>query len=106
LVRLKWAEFVPLLREAKTDYLKEREKKLLEEEEQRKLRELSMSDLAANFSGTGVLKEGELVAGKVGTKNPLNRAEAIKRGPTGDFKWVERNGAWMKKFVDEDSSDH
>jgi myosin V len=105
LVRLKWAEFVPLLREAKTDYLKEREKILLEKEEQRRLTELSMSDLAANFSGTGVLKEGELVAGKVGTKNPLNRAEAIKRGPTGDFMWVERNGAWMKKYVDEDSNE-
>ena len=99
LVRLKWAEFVPLLREAKTDYLKAREKKLLEEEEQRKLRELSMSDLAANFSGTGVLKEGELVAGKVGTKNPLNRAEAIKQGPSGDFLWVEKDGAWVKKYV-------
>ncbi|CAB9504288.1 Myosin type-2 heavy chain [Seminavis robusta] len=106
LVRIKWAEYVPLLERQKNDFLNDREKRLREEAELRAQNEKSMSDIAANFAGTGelLLREGEreLVAGKVASKNPVSIADAMKKGPSGDFKWVERNGAWVKKFLNED----
>lgn len=105
LVRLKWAQYVPLLRKEKTDFLKDRERKLFEEKEEQARMEQSLSDLAAVFSGNSDQLLGsaqrEMVASKVGSRNPQSRADMIKKGPTGSFKWVERNGAWVKRYLDD-----
>ena len=106
LVRVKWAEYVPLLREEKSDYLKDRERKLFEQKEEQARMDRSLSDLAAKFSGSSdqLLRseQREMVASKVGSRNPGNRAEMIKKGPRGSFKWVERNGTWGKRYADEE----
>jgi len=105
LVRVKWAEYVPLLQREKSDYREDRERKLLQEMEQKAREALSLSDLAANFTGNSdqllSASERNLVAGKVGSKNPGNRAELIKKGPSGKFDWVEVDGKWTKKYLDD-----
>jgi hypothetical protein len=110
LVRGKWAEYVPLLRKERTDFLRDRERKLWEEQDEQTRMYQSFSDLAATFSGScdQLIKseQRQMVASKVGTRNPLNRADAMRRGPKGSFKWVDRNGAWVKKYVGIDESFH
>lgn len=105
LVRLKWAEYVPLLRKEKSNFLKERERKLLEEKEARERAERKLADVAAMFKNGGQIRlennKAELVASKVASRNPQSRAELIKQGPKGNFQWVERGGAWVKKYDSE-----
>ena len=105
LVRVKWAEYVPLLRSEKSDYLKDRERKLFEQKEEEARMDQSMTDLAAKFSGNSdqLLRcdQRDLVASKVGSRNPGNRAELIKKGPTGKFKWREINGKYVKDYESE-----
>lgn len=103
LVRLKWAEYVPLLRKERTDYLKDRERKLLEEKEEQERMEQSISDLAGAFSGNSdlLLSSGkrEMVAPKVGSRNPTKI-----QAPQGSFKWIEVNGRYVKQYDCQDES--
>ena len=105
LVRLRWSDYVPLLRKEKNDFLKERERKLFEEKEGRERAERKLSDVAATFKNGAAIKlendKAELVASKVASRNPKNRADLIKQGPKGNFQWAEVNGAWKKKYDDE-----
>jgi len=108
LVRLRWADYVPLLRKNKSDYLKDREKKILEEMEEKQRVERDLADLASVFSGSCEQllssSEREMVASKVGSRNPRNRADLVNQGPRGSFKWVVQGGAWVKKYSNENSS--
>lgn len=105
LVRVMWAAYVPLLRKEKTDHWKDREQKLFELKVEQDRMDQSLSDLAAKFSGSSdqLLGSGrrDLVASKVGSRNPGNRAG--KKGPQGEFKWAElENGTWGKKYKNEE----
>jgi myosin V len=104
LVRVKWAEYVPLLRKERSDYLKDRERRLLEEKEEQERMEKSISDLAGAFTGSSDLllksDKREMVAAKVGSRNPSTRI----LGPSGTFKWVEKNGKYVKQYDNMESS--
>lgn len=105
LVRCKWAEYVPLLQRQRSDFLRDKERRLLEEKEEQARMEQSLSDLASKFSGSSDLLRNstnrDMVASKVGTRNPKSRADLLKEGPRGSFKWVEKNGAWSKRYLTE-----